>query len=268
MGANAPAACRSRVQTPASHIHVIPTSRPLVEKSHTTGIAATASSPTGTTSSSSECSRRAANPPNANAPTDEREAGDDGCPLDRHEVTEGAARQREHAEPERAGIGLDALARVEHRPVAGEELVDDAEVDERVLVHPPSAPAHHEDERGRRQEHRRLQRPARPRWACRLHDASCRDGRRRRVDGHAAAAVIVRQSAPMPRRPARSATNSSTRGWIVRAHRLQLNVLHEVAALARRFASTQECGIPHRIGHDATPELGGKGHLDRPLLTS
>ena len=55
----------------------------------------------------------------------------------------------EHRDPQRARRGLDAFAGVEHRAVPGEDLVDDAQVDERVLVHPAVLPtADRDHERG------------------------------------------------------------------------------------------------------------------------
>ncbi len=59
--------------------------------------------------------------------------------------------EREH--PQRVGVDLDPLPHVEDRAVPGQEVVDDPEVDEGVLVHPPVGPGPDEHD-GQRDQHR------------------------------------------------------------------------------------------------------------------
>ena len=92
----------------------------------------------------------------ASCPAREREGGDrraQACeqrdPFHAREHAEQGASDDEHHDPQWARRGLDAFAGVEHRAVPGEDLVDDAQVDERVLVHPAVLPtADRDHERG------------------------------------------------------------------------------------------------------------------------
>jgi len=80
--------------------------------------------------------------PGEHQPEDDREV------LDLHE-REHRAPDGEDRQPERARRHLDPLPDVEHRPVAGPDLVDDAEVDEGVFLDPAMGPPedHHERHR-------------------------------------------------------------------------------------------------------------------------
>ena len=117
----------------ASQSQVRPTSSPLVEKSHTTGIAATTSRPSGTTKASLSCSRRAARAPTANG-NRRGQAPDHRRPLHAQDAAERRPKEHQRTEPQRARVRLHPLAGVEHRAVTREDLVDDAKVDEGVLI--------------------------------------------------------------------------------------------------------------------------------------
>ena len=86
----------------------------------------------------------------------DREGGDRGTqareqrdPLHARERAEQGTADDEYDDPDCARRGLHALAGVEDRTVAGEDLVDDAQIDERVLVHPSVLPtADRDHERG------------------------------------------------------------------------------------------------------------------------
>jgi hypothetical protein len=79
--------------------------------------------------------------------------------------TEHGAHDDEHQEPERARRRLDALAGVEDGPVPGEDLVDDAQVDERVFVHPAVLPAADRDHERRQVRGRRTEQAPAPPYA-------------------------------------------------------------------------------------------------------
>jgi hypothetical protein len=66
----------------------------------------------------------------------QRQGDHEGRPLKRQDRTQGDADDHQYAEPERARERFDPFAGVEDRAVPGEDLVDDPEVDERVLVRP------------------------------------------------------------------------------------------------------------------------------------
>ena len=100
--------------------------------------------PRGTTNSRRSCRRRAAARPRERADEKARQATTVAHSMRR---TWPSVRPdpHEHAQPQRARVRLDPLAGVEDGPVPGEDLVDDPQVDERVLVHPAVAPPADQD---------------------------------------------------------------------------------------------------------------------------
>ena len=108
-----------------------------------------------------------------------------GDPLDGEEPPQQQAADRQHRDPQRARAGLDALAGVEHRAVAGEEVVHHAEVDEGILVVPPVRPAADRDDQRRDVDRERA--PCCPEASGRL------GGGRRRRDGlgHVAGCPVI-----------------------------------------------------------------------------
>ena len=83
----------------------------------------------------------------------ERQAEHDRNPLQRYEAQH-AMDSGEHREPERARVRLHPLTCVEYGAVAGQKLVDHAEVDESVVSRPPMSPAKH-GKQGAREEQQR-----------------------------------------------------------------------------------------------------------------
>ncbi len=127
-------------------------SRPEVENSHTPATTEAISRPSG---EHGGVTPRAGQPLDGPTPGEEAagradQADDDRQPFEGHEgqhlVQAGQGEQ-----PQRVRVDLDPLAEVEDEAVAGQQVVDDPEVDEGVLVDPPVEPgAHqHDDQRGR-----------------------------------------------------------------------------------------------------------------------
>ena len=134
----------------ASHRKTRPISSPDVEKSHTTATAATRIRPTGNDDAVAPLVHEASRSSRDGERGDGgEEAGDHRDPFVANEQAEDGAADDEDGEPQRARRRFDAFAGVEHGPVAGEDLVDDAQVDVRVLVHPAMGPSPDGDHRDR-----------------------------------------------------------------------------------------------------------------------
>ncbi len=144
------AAATSTYQDAAIHNQTRPISRPDVEKSQTTATDGDEDQPDG----DDQAVVAAVQEPGGLARDDERgdrrgQAREQRDPLHARERAEDRAADDEHDDPDRARRRFDPFARVEDRTVAGEDLVDDAQVDERVLVHPPVLPAADRDHQRR-----------------------------------------------------------------------------------------------------------------------
>ncbi len=125
----------------------IPISSPEVANSQTPDTTEKTSSPMGMIRPSVVLapSRCMARPAEYDTESGEPQAQQHGEPLEGQERKDLMGhRQQEH--PQGIGVHLHPLADVENRPMAGEEVPDDAEVDEGILLHPPVAPRPDQDD--------------------------------------------------------------------------------------------------------------------------